>query len=106
MSTRMAGSAMQSPRGGVYWEDATYNDRHVLLAASQNFDSRSPGDLVIFFHGNEATLSRDVVDRQQAPRQLADSGLNGVLIAPQMAVDAHGFKRRPLLEAWRARRIP
>jgi hypothetical protein len=43
---------------------------------------------VIFFHGNEATLSRDVVDRQQAPRQLAESGLNGVLIAPQMAVDA------------------
>jgi len=77
-----------SPRGGVYWEDATYNDRHVLLAASQNFDSHSPGDLVIFFHGNEATLSRDVLDRQQAPRQLADSGLNGVLIAPQMAVDA------------------
>jgi hypothetical protein len=78
----------QSPRGGVYWEDATYSDRHVLLAASQNFDSRSPGDLVIFFHGNEATLARDVVDRQQAPRQLAESGLNGVLIAPQMAVDA------------------
>jgi hypothetical protein len=78
----------QSPRGGVYWEDTTYSDRHVLLAASQNFDSRSPGDLVIFFHGNEATLSRDVLDRQQAPRQLADSGLNGVLIAPQMAVDA------------------
>ena len=78
----------QSPRGGVYWEDATYNDRHVLLAASPNFDSRGPGDLVIFFHGNEATLSRDVVDRQQAPRQLVDSGLNGVLIAPQMAVDA------------------
>jgi hypothetical protein len=77
-----------SPRGGVYWEDATYNDRHVLLAASPNFDSHSPGDLVIYFHGNEATLSRDVLDRQQAPRQLADSGLNGVMIAPQMAVDA------------------
>ena len=56
-----------SPRGGVYWEDATYSDRHVLLAASQSFDGRSPGDLVIYFHGNEATLSRDVVDRQQAP---------------------------------------
>ena len=78
----------ESPRGGVYWEDSTYSDRHVLLAASQNFDSRNPGDLVIFFHGNEATLARDVVDRQQAPRQLAESGLNGVLIAPQLAVDA------------------
>ena len=37
----------ESPRGGTYWEDATYNDRHVLLAASQSFDSRNPGDLVI-----------------------------------------------------------
>ena len=77
-----------SPRGGVYWEDATYNDRHVLLAASPDFDAHSPGDLVIFFHGNQATLARDVVDRQQAPRQLAQSGLNGVLVAPQLAVDA------------------
>jgi hypothetical protein len=77
-----------SPRGGVYWEDATYSDRHVLLAAPQNFDSHGPGDLVIYFHGNEATLARDVVDRQQAPRQFAQSGLNGVLIAPQLAVDA------------------
>jgi hypothetical protein len=77
-----------SPRGGVYWEDATYNDRHVLLAASPDFDIHSRGDLVIYFHGNEATLARDVVDRQQAPRQFAQSGLNGVLIAPQLAVDA------------------
>ena len=78
----------ESPRGGVYWEDATYSDRHVLVAASRNFDGANPGDLVIFFHGNSATLARDVVDRQQAPRQLAESGLNGVLIAPQLAVDA------------------
>jgi hypothetical protein len=77
-----------SLRGGVYWEDSTYSDRHVLLAASQSFDSRGAGDLVIFFHGNDATLSRDVIDRQQAPRQFAESGLNGVLIAPQLAVDA------------------
>jgi hypothetical protein len=77
-----------SPRGGVYWEDATYSDRRVLLAASPQFDVHSAGDLVLFFHGNEATLSRDVVDRQQAPRQLAESGLNGVLVAPQLAVDA------------------
>src|ERR1700722_1952813 len=77
-----------SARGGVYWEDTTYNDRHVLLAASPDFDARNAGDLVLFFHGNEATLSRDVVDRQQAPRQLAQSGLNGVLVAPQLAFDA------------------
>lgn len=77
-----------SARGGVYWEDTTYSDRHVLLAASPDFDARNAGDLVLFFHGNEATLSRDVVDRQQAPRQLAQSGLNGVLVAPQLAFDA------------------
>jgi hypothetical protein len=77
-----------SLRGGVYWEDTTYSDRHVLLAASPDFDAHSAGDLVVFFHGNEATLARDVVDRQQAPRQLAQSGLNGVLVAPQLAFDA------------------
>jgi hypothetical protein len=77
-----------SARGGVYWEDTTYSDRHVLLAASTQFDAHNPGDIVLFFHGNEATLARDVVDRQQTPRQLAESGLNGVLVAPQLAFDA------------------
>jgi hypothetical protein len=77
-----------SPRGGLLWEDQTYNDRTVLLAAPQSFDPRRPGVIVVFFHGNMATLERDVVARQQIVRQLADSGLNGVLIAPQLAVDA------------------
>jgi hypothetical protein len=77
-----------SPRGGVYWEDETYNDRRVLIAAGSDFDARRGGDLVLYFHGNQATLSRDVVDRQQTPQQVAQSGLNGVLIAPQMAVNA------------------
>ncbi len=77
-----------SPRGGLLWEDQTYNDRTVLLAAPQSFDPARPGVIVVFFHGNNATLERDVVARQQIVRQLADSGLNGVLIAPQLAVDA------------------
>jgi hypothetical protein len=77
-----------SPRGGVYWEDETYNDRRVLIAAGSDFDARRGGDLVLYFHGNQATLSRDVVDRQQTPQQVAQSGLNSVLIAPQMAVNA------------------
>ncbi len=77
-----------SPRGGLLWEDQTYNDRTVLLAAPQSFDPGRPGVLIVFFHGNMATLERDVVARQQIVRQLADSGLNGVLIAPQLAVDA------------------
>jgi hypothetical protein len=77
-----------SPRGGVYWEDETYNDRHVLIAAGADFDARRGGDLILYFHGNQATLARDVVDRQQTPQQVAQSGSNSVLIAPQMAVNA------------------
>ena len=77
-----------SPRGGLLWEDQTYSDRTVLLAAPQNFDPQKPGVIVVFFHGNNATLERDVLARQQIVRQLADSGLNAVLVAPQLAVDA------------------
>jgi hypothetical protein len=77
-----------SPRGGIHWEDQTYSDRSVLLAAPQSFDPNQPGVIIVFFHGNMATLSRDVVARQQIVRQLADSGLNAVLVAPQLAVDA------------------
>ena len=77
-----------SPRGGLLWEDQTYNDRTVLLAAPQSFDPGRPGVIIVFFHGNMATLQRDVVARQQIVRQLAESGLNGVLVAPQLALDA------------------
>jgi hypothetical protein len=77
-----------SPRGGVYWEDQTYSDRRSLLYIPRGFDPRRPALMVVFFHGNEATLSRDVQNRQQVPRQLAESGLNAVLVAPQFAVNA------------------
>ena len=77
-----------SPRGGLLFEDGTYNDRHVLFGAASDFDPRRPGALILFFHGNQATLARDVVERQQAVRQVAQSSLNGVLVAPQLAVDA------------------
>src|SRR5579863_8336595 len=77
--------AHTSPRGGTLYEDTTYNDRSVLLAASVAFDPRRGGALIVFFHGNSATLARDVVDRQQVVRQLSESDLNGVLVAPQLA---------------------
>jgi hypothetical protein len=44
--------------------------------------------IVVFFHGNGATLERDVRDRQLVPQQISDSGVNAVLLAPQLAVDA------------------
>jgi hypothetical protein len=76
-----------SLRGGVYWEE-TYNDRHVLLSIPKGFDPKKPVLIVLYFHGNLAKLTRDVRDRQQVPRQVAESGLNAVLVAPQLAVDA------------------
>jgi hypothetical protein len=67
----------------------------------------------VFFHGNNTELERDVDHRQQVPRQLAASGLDAVLVAPQFAVDATdssaghfwepGFFKKYLAEA--ARRL-
>src|SRR5467141_3443905 len=90
--------------GRVYWQDTTYNDNRVLMHVPENFDIRKPGVIVVFFHGNGATLERDVRDRQLVPQQISDSGVNAVLLAPQLAVDAadssagkfwqpNGFKR-------------
>jgi hypothetical protein len=74
--------------GKVYWQDETYNDSRVLVHVPENFDVRKPAVIVVFFHGNGATLERDVRDRQLVPRQISDSGVNAVLLAPQLAVDA------------------
>jgi hypothetical protein len=78
----------RSYSGHVYWQDQTYNDSRVLMHIPENFDARRPGVIVVFFHGNGATLERDVRNRQLVPQQITDSGVNAVLLAPQMAVDA------------------
>jgi len=78
----------RSYSGRVYWQDETYSDSRVLVHIPENFDAHGPGVIVVFFHGNGATLERDVRNRQLVPRQISDSGVNAVLLAPQMAVDA------------------
>ncbi|WP_375304592.1 alpha/beta hydrolase [Bradyrhizobium sp. A11] len=78
----------RSYSGRVFWQDETYNDSRVLVHVPEHFDARKPGVIVVFFHGNGATLERDVRDRQLVPKQITDSGANAVLLAPQMAVDA------------------
>jgi len=78
----------RSLSGRVYWQDQTYSDSRVLVHVPENFDVRKPGVIVVFFHGNGATLERDVRDRQLVPQQISDSGVNAVLLAPQLAVDA------------------
>ena len=77
-----------SQRGGIYWENPTYSDRSVLLYLPPGFDIKRPVVIIAFFHGNETRLLRDIRDRQQVLRQLAESGLNAALIVPQFAVDA------------------
>ncbi len=74
--------------GRVYWHDETYADNRVLVHVPKTFDARKPGVIVLFFHGNGATLERDVRDRQRVPQQISESGANAVLLAPQLAVDA------------------
>jgi hypothetical protein len=44
----------------------------------KGFDPRRLALIVVFFHGNAAALARDVRDRQQVPREVAESGLNAV----------------------------
>jgi hypothetical protein len=74
--------------GGIYWQDTTYSDNRVLLALPPGFDLARPAALVVFLHGNHATLEDDVVGRQQVLAQFIDSGLNAALVAPQLAVNA------------------
>src|SRR5258705_11208059 len=74
--------------GRVYWQNETYNDSRVLVHVPETFDARKPGVIVVFFHGNGATLERDVRDRQLVPQQISESGVNAVLLAPQLAVNA------------------
>jgi len=78
----------RSYSGRILWQDETFNDNRVLMHVPENFDIHKPGVIVVFFHGNGATLERDVRDRQLVPRQISDSGVNAVLLAPQLAVDA------------------
>lgn len=77
-----------SLRGEVYWEDPTYSDRRSLLYLPPGFDPARPVLIVLYLHGNGATLERDVMFRQAVPRQVAASGQNIALVAPQLALDA------------------
>jgi hypothetical protein len=74
--------------GEVHWEDSTYNDSRTLLHIPQGFDLRRPALMVVFLHGHGATLERDVIERQHVPEQVSEAGVNAVLVAPQLAIDA------------------
>src|SRR5205814_2991154 len=54
----------------------------------RGFNAALPAAMIVYFHGNMANLEGVVYRQQQVPRQLAESGLNAVLVAPQLAVNA------------------
>lgn len=94
-----------SPRAGLIWEDPHYLDTRTLLFVPAGFDPERPATLVVFFHGNNSTLERDVIGRQRVPAQLQASGLNAILAAPQLAYDAPdssggGFWRQNAFRSW------
>lgn len=94
-----------SPRGGIYWEDATYSDRRVLLHIPRGFNAALPAVMVVYFHGNMANLDSVVRRHQQVPRQLSESGLNAVLAAPQFALNAADSTPGHFYDAGRFRRF-
>jgi hypothetical protein len=75
-------------RGEVCWDDVTYHDRRSLLYLPAGYTPALPGLIVVFLHGQGATLERDVIARQGIARQVSESGQNVALVAPQLAVDA------------------
>ncbi|CAN5123254.1 hypothetical protein BH10PSE6_BH10PSE6_18960 [soil metagenome] len=75
-------------KGDVCWEDTTYSDRRSLLYLPPGYNAQLPGLIVLYLHGQGATLERDVQVRQAVPRQIAESRQNVALVAPQLAYDA------------------
>ncbi len=75
-------------KGDVCWEDASYSDRRSLLFLPAGYNPQLPSLIVLYLHGQGATLERDVAVRQSVPRQIGESGQNVALVAPQLAFDA------------------
>ena len=75
-------------KGDVCWEDTTYSDRRSLLFLPADYNPQLPSLIVLYLHGQGATLERDVQARQAVLRQISESGQNIALVAPQLAVDA------------------
>ena len=85
-------------RRTVQWEKGAYGDPRVLLHIPKGFDPNKPSVMVVFFHGHGATLTRDVLERQQVPEQVSEAGVNAVLVAPQLAYDARSSNPGKLWE--------
>jgi len=86
-------------RSRVAWEKGAFNDPRVLLHIPKGFDPSKPAVMVVFYHGHGATLTRDVLARQEVPEQISEAGANAVLVAPQLAYDARSSNPGKLFES-------
>jgi hypothetical protein len=86
-------------RSSVAWEKGAFNDPRVLLHIPKGFDPSKPAVMVVFYHGHGATLTRDVLNRQEVPEQISEAGANAVLVAPQLAYDARSSNPGKLFES-------
>jgi hypothetical protein len=85
-------------RSRISWEHGAYSDPRVLLHIPKGFDPNKPSVMVVFYHGHGATLTRDVLNRQEVPDQISEAGANAVLVAPQLAYDARSSNPGKLWE--------
>ena len=91
----------RSYSGRVYWQDETFNDNRVLMHVPEHFDASKPGVIVVFFHGNGATLERDVRDRQLLPQQISDFRRQCRAARAATRRRCRQFQRRQILAARR-----
>ncbi len=72
----------------AYTEAAVYSDARVLFHASRGFDPAKPFRIVLFLHGHGSEVEATVARYLDIPGQIDRAGVNAVLIAPQLALNA------------------
>ena len=88
--------------GRRYTEAATYSDARVLVHGARGFDPAKPFRLVLFLHGHGSEIEATVGRALDLPGQVDRSGVNAVLIAPQLALDAQESVPGKFVEPGRA----
>jgi hypothetical protein len=85
-----------------YTEAATYSDARVLFHAARGFDPAKPFRLVLFLHGHGSEIEATVARHLDVPGQLDRAGVNAVLVAPQLALNAQESVPGKFVEPGRA----
>jgi hypothetical protein len=85
-----------------FTEAAVYSDARVLFHAARGFDPAKPFRLVLFLHGHGSEIEATVGRALDLPGQIDRSGVNAVLVAPQLALNAQESVPGKFVEPGRA----